>query len=66
MASAQAEWLAKQLQSYNEAYRAGRPAIDDATYDTLVEKLRKLDANPPFLHGVEPEAVTASGKTVTH
>ncbi|MFZ1985749.1 MAG: BRCT domain-containing protein [Desulfatitalea sp.] len=47
--------LAAQLETYNTAYRNGEPLVDDATYDRLVEQLRILDPQHPFLHAVEPE-----------
>jgi DNA ligase (NAD+) len=47
--------LVDQLQKYNEAYRDGRPLVDDATYDQLVEELRRIDPAHPFLTTVEPE-----------
>lgn len=47
--------LAAQLEAYNAAYRNGAPIVDDATYDRLVEQLRILDPQHPFLHAVEPE-----------
>jgi len=48
--------LVEQLQTYNDAYRRGEPLISDAEYDALVERLRKLDPQHPFLSIVEPEA----------
>jgi DNA ligase (NAD+) len=52
--------LVQRLQTYNEAYRAGTPLVSDEEYDNLVESLRKLDPDNPFLHQVEPEVF--SGK----
>ncbi len=49
------EALVETLKRYNEAYRSGRPLVSDHEYDSLVEKLRKLDPDHPFLHVVEPE-----------
>jgi len=43
------------LRKYNDAYRSGNPIISDKEYDYLVEKLRKIDPNNPFLYTVEPE-----------
>lgn len=48
--------LAAQLEAYNAAYRSGKPLVDDATYDGLVEQLRRLDPHHPYLKAVEPEA----------
>ncbi len=48
--------LAAQLEAYNAAYRSGEPLVDDATYDALVEQLRRLDPYHPYLKAVEPEA----------
>jgi len=50
------EQLVEQLNKYNDAYRRGEPLISDAEYDTLVERLRELDPQHPFLKVVEPEA----------
>ena len=53
--------LAAQLEAYNAAYRSGEPLVDDATYDRLMEQLRLLDPQHPFLKVVEPEKF--SGRT---
>ena len=47
--------LAARLKEHNQAYRRGAPQISDAEYDNLVEKLRRLDPEHPWLHQVEPE-----------
>ena len=47
--------LAAELEKYNRAYRRGQPLISDPEYDELVEELRRLDPQHPFLHRVEPE-----------
>jgi DNA ligase (NAD+) len=52
--------IVQALKIYNEAYRNGSPLVSDAEYDRLVEALRDLDPDHPFLHVVEPE--TFSGK----
>lgn len=49
------EKLVEQLEQYNDAYRSGHPLVDDATYDRLVEQLREIDPQHPFLKRVEPE-----------
>ncbi|MCP4371194.1 MAG: hypothetical protein GY797_24230, partial [Deltaproteobacteria bacterium] len=49
------ETLVKSLKRYNEAYRSGNPLVSDREYDSLVENLRKLDSDHPFLLSVEPE-----------
>ncbi len=49
------EQLVKKLQKYNHAYRQGKPLISDTEYDNLVEELRGLVSEHPFLHEVEPE-----------
>ncbi len=43
------------LTAYNEAYRQGAPIVSDDEYDTLVEQLRELAPEHPFLQAVEPE-----------
>ena len=43
------------LNAYNKAYRQGAPIVSDAEYDTLVEQLRGLAPEHPFLQAVEPE-----------
>lgn len=53
--------LVVQLEAWNAAYRSGAPLVDDATYDRMVETLRELDPQHPFLQGVEPEKF--SGRT---
>jgi DNA ligase (NAD+) len=47
--------LVSQLERYNLAYRSGEPLISDAEYDELVEQLRRLAPDHPFLQRVEPE-----------
>lgn len=47
--------LVAQLEYYNNAYRSGSPLIDDAGYDNLVEQLRSLAPQHPFLNTVETE-----------
>lgn len=49
------EDLVETLKKYNAAYRSGKPLISDQEYDRLVEKLRGLDPDHPFLQAVEPE-----------
>jgi len=43
------------LRSYNRAYRQGAPIVSDDEYDTLVERLRTVAPEHPFLHAVEAE-----------
>ena len=43
------------LEALNMAYRDGHPKVDDSTYDQLVEQLRTLQPDHPFLHTVETE-----------
>lgn len=47
--------LVSQLEAYNSAYRNGSPLVDDAAYDDMVEQLRRLAPDHPFLKAVEPE-----------
>ena len=54
--------IAQTLNAYNEAYRKGSPLVSDAEYDRLVETLRGLDPDHPFLHAVEPEAFTGKNE----
>ncbi len=53
--------LVETLHRYNEAYRNGAPLVSDDVYDSLVEKLKSLDPDNPYLQTVEPESFT--GKT---
>ena len=46
------------LNAYNKAYRQGAPIVSDAEYDTLMEQLRELAPEHPFLQAVEPEQFT--------
>ena len=43
------------LNAYNRAYRQGAPMVSDAEYDALVEQLRTIAPDHPFLQTVEPE-----------
>jgi len=47
--------LVRDLTRYNEAYRKGETLISDGEYDALVERLRGLAPDHPFLSRVEPE-----------
>jgi DNA ligase (NAD+) len=52
--------LVERLKECNAAYRSGNPLISDHEYDELVERLRRLTPDHPFLSRVEPE--TFDGK----
>ncbi len=47
--------LVARLTELNRAYRQGRPLVADEVYDALVEELRRLAPDHPYLHQVEPE-----------
>jgi len=49
--------MVKKLTELNQNYRAGKPSVSDSEYDRLVEALRAVDPNNPFLLTVEPEAI---------
>jgi DNA ligase (NAD+) len=55
MNQATIEELVDLLTAYNQAYRQGSPVVTDAAYDALVEQLRTLAPDHPFLKAVEPE-----------
>ena len=57
--------LVSRLEKYNSAYRQGQPLVSDAEYDGLVERLRALAPDHPFLQSVEPETF-AGKKKVRH
>ena len=57
--------LVERLKEYNAAYRAGELRISDVEYDNLVETLRSVDPEHPYLHTVEPEVIRSTG-TVRH
>ncbi len=57
--------LVARLKRYNAAYRDGTSLVTDAAYDALVEQLRELDPEHPFLTAVEPELFDAK-KQVRH
>jgi len=59
------ETLVKSLKKYNEAYRSGKPLVSDHEYDSLVEKLKKLDPDNSFLQFVEPEKFSGK-KEIRH
>ena len=46
------------LKAYNQAYRQGTPMVSDGEYDAMVEQLRTLAPDHPFLQAVEPEQFT--------
>jgi len=52
--------LVERLEACNAAYRSGNPLVSDHAYDALVERLRQLAPDHPFLTRVEPE--TFGGK----
>ncbi|MEN8245235.1 MAG: BRCT domain-containing protein [Thermodesulfobacteriota bacterium] len=47
--------LVEKLEACNEAYRSGDPLVSDHAYDDMVERLRQLAPDHPFLARVEPE-----------
>ncbi|HUT43686.1 MAG TPA: BRCT domain-containing protein, partial [Desulfobacterales bacterium] len=59
------ETLVKSLKKYNKAYRSGKPLVSDREYDSLVEKLKELDPDHPFLQFVEPEKFSGK-KEIRH
>lgn len=54
--------LVEELTRCNEAYRKGQPLVADSVYDELVEKLRALAPQHPYLFRVEPEEFTGKLK----
>jgi len=46
--------IIKKLKAYNHAYRTGESIVSDAEYDALLEELRKLSPEHPYLTRVEP------------
>jgi DNA ligase (NAD+) len=58
MSQATIEEVVDQLKAYNLAYRQGTPIVSDAEYDALVEQLRGIAPEHPFLQTVEPEQFT--------
>ena len=52
------EKLITKLEECNAAYRSGSPLVSDHAYDDLVERLRQLAPDHPFLSRVEPETFT--------
>lgn len=50
-----AEELVALLKEYNKAYRSGRPLVSDAEYDRLIEDLRAVAPEHPYLKIIEPE-----------
>ncbi|MGA6926522.1 MAG: DNA ligase, partial [Desulfosarcina sp.] len=59
------EELADLLKAYNRSYRQGAPVVDDAEYDAMLERLRDMAPDHPFLQAVEPEAF-AGRQAVRH
>jgi DNA ligase (NAD+) len=57
--------LAEQILAHKKLYYAGRPAISDAAYDKIEEKLKNLSPNHPVLSFVGAE-VNADSEKVTH
>lgn len=49
------EILVERLRRLNAAYRRGEPLVGDERYDALVENLRDLDPDNPYLKTVEAE-----------
>jgi DNA ligase (NAD+) len=58
MSQATIDELVDLLTAYNQAYRQGTPMVDDAAYDDVVERLRAIAPDHPFLQAVEPEQFT--------
>ncbi len=53
------ETIVALLEAYNRAYRQGAPLVSDSEYDDLVEKLRAIAPDHPFVQAVEPEQFPA-------
>lgn len=56
------EALAAELTELNARYRAGTPLVSDEWYDSMVEDLRRLAPDHPFLQRPEPEPFTGRAK----
>jgi DNA ligase (NAD+) len=54
--------LVDELTRHNDAYRRGQPLIKDQVYDEMVERLRTLAPEHPFLSEVEPEEFSGKQK----
>jgi DNA ligase (NAD+) len=50
------------LEKYNQAYRAGEPMVSDDEYDRLMEELRAVDPEHPFLQRIEAEVFSERRK----
>ncbi len=59
------ELLVEKLKEYNAAYRRGEPSISDAEYDELLEELRLINPDNPFLESIESEKFD-SRKEIKH
>jgi DNA ligase (NAD+) len=57
--------LAEQILTHKKLYYAGKPAISDAAYDEIEDKLKRLAPNHPVLSFVGTE-VNADSEKVTH
>jgi len=56
------EAIVNELERCNTAYRSGSPIVSDLEYDAMVEGLRELSPDHPFLLAVESENFEALGK----
>lgn len=50
--------LVQELEDANKAYREGNPYLSDKEYDLLIEQLKSIDPNHPYLNKVEEEIFT--------
>ncbi|HBM15039.1 MAG TPA: hypothetical protein DD381_01615 [Lentisphaeria bacterium] len=57
--------LVFEIERHNRLYwKINKPEISDEEYDALIEKLRELDPENPFLEAVESSEVASLGKVV--
>lgn len=59
--------LVAEIERLNALYRAGKPEVEDAVYDSVyLARLRELSPDHPLLDKVEPEAAGTFGAPVRH
>lgn len=59
---AYSETLLNEIKRCNDLYRAGTPVVSDKEYDSMVERLRRIDPNNDWFKHIEPSHVSSSRK----
>lgn len=54
--------LLEEIKKCNDLYRAGTPIVSDAEYDSMVERLKRIDPDNEWFNHIEPSPVASNRK----